>query len=104
MKKTKVVPCRFSPDEYAELKAKAASSGLSVSALVRESVTKIKAWTPAHATAEKERVRQVARIGNNLNQIARAVNQQGVVNHEIDILRLLQSIQDDLRKSLGVKA
>ena len=94
--------CRFSESEYADLKTKADSAGVKVSGLIREAVPKVRAWTPIHTAAEKERVRQVARIGNNLNQIARAVNQQGVVKHELDILARLKSIQDDLRKSLGV--
>jgi hypothetical protein len=96
------VTCRFSESEYADLKTKADSAGVKVSGLIRESVTKVRAWTPIHTAAEKERVRQVARIGNNLNQIARSVNQQGIVKHELDILARLKSIQDDLRKSLGV--
>ena len=100
--KSKIVTCRFSESEYADLKTKADSVGVSVSGLIRESVTKVRAWTPTHTAVEKERVRQVARIGNNLNQIARAVNQQGVVKHELDILSRLQSIHDDLRKSLGI--
>lgn len=102
MTKSKIVTCRFSESEYVDLKTKADSAGVPVSTLVRESVTRVRPWTPTHTAAEKERVRQVARIGNNLNQIARAVNQQGVVKHELDILARLKSIQDDLRKSLGV--
>ena len=37
---------------------------------MRRSVGRVRTWTVAHAEVERERTRQVARIGNNLNQIA----------------------------------
>ena len=46
------------------------SAGLTLSDLVRRSVGRVRTWTVAHAEVERERTRQVARIGNNLNQIA----------------------------------
>ena len=57
--------------ERAEWHAKARSAGLTLSDLVRRSVGRVRTWTVAHAEVERERTRQVARIGNNLNQIVR---------------------------------
>ncbi len=68
------VKIRASEAERAEWHAKARSAGLTLSDLVRRSVGRVRTWTVAHAEVERERTRQVARIGNNLNQIARWAN------------------------------
>ena len=68
------VKIRASEAECAEWHAKARSAGLTLSDLVRRSVGRVRTWTVAHAEVERERTRQVARIGNNLNQIARWAN------------------------------
>ena len=65
------VKIRASEAERAEWHAKARSAGLTLSDLVRRSVGRVRTWTVAHAEVERERTRQVARIGNNLNQIVR---------------------------------
>ena len=54
--------------------AKARSVGLSLSDLVRRAVGRVRSWTVAHAELERERTRELARIGSNLNQIARWAN------------------------------
>ena len=61
------VKIRASEAERAEWHAKARAAGLALSDLVRP-------WTVAHAEVERERTRELARIGANLNQIARWAN------------------------------
>ena len=68
------VKIRSSEAERAAWHAKARSAGLTLSDLVRRSVGRVHTWTVAHADVERERTQQVARIGNNLNQIARWAN------------------------------
>ena len=68
------VKIRASESERAEWHAKARSAGLSLSDLVRRSVGRVRTWTVAHAELERERTRELARIGSNLNQIARWAN------------------------------
>ena len=53
---------------------KDSSVGLSLSDLVRRSVGRVSTWTVAHTDLERERTRELARIGSNLNQIARWAN------------------------------
>ena len=65
------VKVRASDAERAEWHAKARSAGLTLSDLVRRSLGRVRTWTVPHAEVERERTREVARIGNNLNQIAR---------------------------------
>ena len=49
-------------------------AGLSLSDLVRRAVGRVHTWTAAHADLERDRNRELAQIGNNLNQIARWTN------------------------------
>ena len=68
------VKIRASEAERASWHAKAGAAGLSLSDLVRQSIGKVRTWTVAAAEVERERTRELARIGSNLNQIARWVN------------------------------
>ena len=93
------VKIRSSEAERAEWHAKARSAGLTLSDLVRRSVGRVRPWSVAHADVERERTQQVARIGNNLNQIARwanthkgAVEAVEVIAHLIAIKRGLASL------------
>ena len=65
---------RTTEAERAEWHAKARSVGLSLSDLVCRSVGRVRTWTVAHTELELERTRELARIGSNLNQIARWAN------------------------------
>lgn len=80
---TELISFRVKPDELAALKAAASSRDLSVSAFVRRSAFK-SADMPActyEAKQPKSQLRDTARIlgelgrvGNNVNQIAKALN------------------------------
>ena len=90
---------RASDAERAEWHAKARSAGLTLSDLVRRSLGRVHTWTVPHAEVERERTREVARIGNNVNQIARwanthkgAVEAVEVIGHLIDIERALAAL------------
>ena len=69
-----VAHARVTPAELERWRAKAAAAGLPLSELLRQAMRRTRAWTAAAAGIERERVRQVARIGSNLNQIARWAN------------------------------
>ena len=93
------VKVRASEAERAEWHAKARSVGLSLSNLVRRSVGRVRTWTVAHAELERERTRELARIGSNLNQIARWANTHKenaealeVVTHLVAIERALDTL------------
>ena len=93
------VKVRASEAERAEWHAKARSAGLTLSDLVRRSLGRVHTWTVPHAEVERERTREVARIGNNLNQIARwantrkgAVEAVEVIVHLIAIERALAAL------------
>ena len=93
------VKVRASEAERAEWHAKARSAGMTLSDLVRRAVHRARTWTVAHAEVERERTQQVARVGNNLNQIARwanthkeAVEAVEVIGHLIAIRRALAAL------------
>ena len=93
------VKIRASEAERAEWHAKARSAGLTLSDLVRRSVGRVRTWTVPHAEVERERTREVGRIGANLNQIARWANTHKgpveaveVIGHLIAIERALAAL------------
>ena len=47
---------------------------MSLSALLRQAMARTRTWTAPATEVERERTRQIARIGNNLNQLARWAN------------------------------
>ncbi len=66
-----MVAARVTTAEHAAWRDKAAAAGLSPSALLREAMARTRTWTAPAMAVESERTRQIARIGNNLNQLAR---------------------------------
>ena len=100
-----LVQVRVRPAELAAWRAKAASAGLSVSDLVRQAMARTGAWTPSPADAERERAleverrrtREVARIGNNVNQIARWANEHKSAADAGEVLVRLVAIEQALR-------
>ena len=82
------VKIRASEAERTEWHAKARSVGLSLSDLVRRSVGRVRTWTVAHAELERERTRELARIGSNLNQIARWANTHKENAEALEVVRI----------------
>ena len=66
-----MVAARVTREEHAAWQAKAAAAGVSPSRLLRRAMARTRTWTAPAAEAQRERTREIARIGNNLNQIAR---------------------------------
>ncbi|MCZ0936523.1 MAG: MobC family plasmid mobilization relaxosome protein [Gemmatimonadetes bacterium] len=86
------VKVRASEAERAEWHAKARSAGLTLSDLVRRSIGRVRTWTVAHAEVERERTRELARLGNNLNQIARWANTHKEAIEAVEVISHLVSI------------
>ena len=66
-----IAHARVSAAELASWQAKAAAAGVSLSELLRQAMARTQTWTAPAREVERERTRQIARIGSNLNQIAR---------------------------------
>ena len=66
-----IAHARVSAAELAAWQAKAAAAGVSLSELLRQAMARTQTWTAPAREVERARTRQIARIGSNLNQIAR---------------------------------
>ena len=87
---------RLTQEEMGKWKAKAAAAGRTPSELVREAMRRTRTWTAAAAGLERERWRQVARIGNNLNQIARWANTHKGGAEAVEVIAHLAAIEREL--------
>ena len=97
-----MVAARVTPEEHAVWRAKAAAAGVSPSRLLRRAMGRTRTWTAPAAEAQRERTRQIARIGNNLNQIARWANANAEPIDAVEIIAHLVSISRTLDKLAGV--
>ena len=73
-RRTVVAHARVTPAELSAWNAMASAAGVTLSELLRQAMSRTQTWTAPTMAVERERTRQVARIGSNLNQIARWAN------------------------------
>jgi L-alanine-DL-glutamate epimerase-like enolase superfamily enzyme len=97
--RTATIKVRVTVTEQAEWQAKAESAGVSVSELLRSAMARVKTWTPVNAEIERERNRELAKIGNNLNQIARWANAYKSAADAIEVVSHLRAIEQMLDSS-----
>lgn len=88
---------RISKAELAEWRSKAAAAGVSLSALMRQAMARTHTWTAAARDIERERSRELARIGNNLNQIARWANRYKRRAEAVQVLVELSAIEREMK-------
>ena len=69
-----------------------------LSDLLRQAMARTGNWTAAAADAERERTRQVGRIGNNLNQLARWANRHASAVEAVEVIANLVAFERELRK------
>ena len=99
-----MVAARVTPAEHAAWREKAAAAGVSPSALLREAMARTHTWTASARSVERERTRQIARIGNNLNQIARWVNTHKAAIEAVEVIVHLIAIERALRALAPVES
>ena len=97
-RRTGQIHLRGSPAEIADWRAKAAAAGVPLSDLLRQAMAPTRTWTAAAADVERERTRQVARIGNNLNQLARWANRHASAVEAVAVIANLVAFERELRK------
>ncbi len=78
--KSEILRCRVTKAEYALLKARAENSQTSMAELMRNALGLVEAKRPRPTPkADPQLIRQIAGIGNNLNQIAHRLNRDAVM-------------------------
>ena len=73
-KRRAVLHVRTTEEEAEKWRNKAQMAGLTTSELLRRAMRRTRVWTAEAADEQRALVREVARIGANVNQIARWVN------------------------------
>ena len=96
-RRTGRVHVRVSPVELAAWKEKAAAAGVPLSDLLRQAMARTRAWTVPALAVERERSRQIARIGNNLNQLARWANTHASPIEAVRVTDRLRAVERALR-------
>ncbi|EAZ88054.1 hypothetical protein CY0110_01015 [Crocosphaera chwakensis CCY0110] len=89
---------RVTPSERLAWQEKAALSGLTLSNLIRQAMSKTRTWTVSNSSLVQEQTRQIARIGNNLNQIAKWANTYKQTAEAIEVIQALRLIQETLNQ------
>ena len=97
------VKVRARESERREWHTKARRAGLSLSALVRRAIERTQTWTMAHAAVERARVVELARIGNNLNQIARWANTHKGRGEAVQVVAHLIALRREIRAFAGAQ-
>ena len=91
-KKTVQILIRVTPGEYKIVKENSINSGLSMSEFIRQSVTgkKIVSAPPAEFS---EMIREIKRVGSNLNQVQHKLNALGIA-HPLELKRCANRIRE----------
>jgi len=103
----KFIKVRVTEEEADRWKNKAAAAGLSVSDLIRQRLDEIqiechqrKSKKVVHL-ADPDLIREIAKIGNNLNQVARYIH--SVSKLEVVAIKALISIERELKGLINVE-
>lgn len=89
---------RFTEMEYHIVKNKAASAGLKLTVYVRQMA--IQGHVYARLTGEeKQQIKALAGIANNINQMAKKANAEGLLKTSAVFLSLLQQLEEILGRA-----
>ena len=91
-----MVAARVTPVEHAAWREKAAAAGVSPSELLRRAMAQTRTWTAPARAVERERTRQISRIGNNLNQLARWAHTHASSAEAVSVVAHLVSFERSL--------
>ncbi len=97
-KRDTTITLRVTQSEKLAWQDKADLVGMTISDLIRQAISRTKTWTAADKSLVKEQTRQIARIGNNLNQIARWANTYKSTAEAVQIIQALRLVEQSLNK------
>lgn len=96
VQRTKPIAVRLTDSEKLDWDLKAHAAGLSISELVRQAMSRVRISHIGDRALQIERTRQIAKIGNNLNQIARWVNRYKTTADTVEVVTHLIAIEQAL--------
>jgi len=92
----KFIHVKCSEDERIVMKQKAESAGMHLSSLIRASLERTNVWTAHDRKAIYSLSKELSRIGNNLNQLARWANTEKSGLESIQVISNLAQIEEEL--------
>ena len=103
VQRTNTVAVRLTDSEKLDWDLKAHAAGLSISELVRQAMNRVRISHVGDRAIAIERTRQIAKIGNNLNQIARWVNRYKTTADTVEVVTHLVAIEQALLDLSDIK-
>lgn len=103
VQRTKPIAVRLTDEEKLDWDLKAHAAGLSISELVRQAMSRVRIHHIGDRMVQIERTRQIAKIGNNLNQIARWVNRYKTTASTVEVVTHLIAIEQALAALSDIK-
>ena len=103
VQRTKPIAVRLTDEEKLDWDLKAHAAGLSISELVRQAMNRVRISHVGDRAVQIERTRQIAKIGNNLNQIARWVNRYKTTADTVEVVTHLVAIEQALMALSDIK-
>jgi hypothetical protein len=103
VQRTNTVAVRLTESEKLDWDLKAHAAGFSISQLVREAMNRVRITNVGDRAVQIERTRQIAKIGNNLNQIARWVNRYKTTANTVEVVTHLIAIEQALMALNDIK-
>ena len=101
--RTAVVPVRLTTEERTRLKQEAKAHSISMSEYVRRLTFKRSLPPQPAPEVNREAYQALSRIGNNLNQLVKAINEGRVKVVDQDLVPVLSKLRIEL-KELGMSA
>lgn len=96
MKKDKWIHIKCTEEERTKMKQKAEAAGMPLSELVRRSLERTNTWTVHDRNAVYSVSKELARIGNNLNQLARWANTEKSGLDAVQVISSLGQLEEEL--------
>ena len=97
VKKESATGVRFSKSEYFIVKQKALKGGLKVTAYIRQMAVEGKV-DAAMGEEERQSVRQLAGMANNLNQLAKKAHEEGLMKAMLLFSGFIEKLDQELKK------
>lgn len=91
----------FTQSEYKKLAAQAEQAGIAESELIRKFALSKEVKTPSQIN--KFAYAELAKLANNLNQLARVANHTGIIESHNLIMRTFESVQSLRQQLLGTQ-
>ena len=104
VQRTNTISIRLTDSEKLDWELKAHAAGLTISQLARQAMGKVRVTNVGDRAIAIERTRQIAKIGNNLNQIARWANTYKSTAEAVEVVTHLVAIEKALLTLNNIKS